>query len=178
MLFKRIIPIVTIVFAFIFALGCGGPGIQSEDEPAAMEESISQDDQNILEEVVEMKRDRARMYIESTNETLDEFKYMIDEKREEAAQLDENARLVMEQDLDYLQQERDRIATLLEEMQQDLEELESAIEYEDTDAARELEDAYYEAFLKKKQDLDEAVKALENAYYEAFLEENNTMDAE
>lgn len=168
MLYKRLIPIVLIFMVAGLVIGCGGPATQPDEETGVHEESISQDEEGALKSSMEMKRDLMKTYIDSSEETLAKLDDMINTKKEEAAQLEEDARITMEQHLELIREKRDRVDELLDEMRSDLDELMVTVENEGTETVGEVEDTFSSEFEKKKEALEKAITELEDVYKEAF----------
>ncbi|MBN1881671.1 MAG: hypothetical protein JW885_05810 [Deltaproteobacteria bacterium] len=175
MLYKHMIPAVLVLMIVGLAIGCGGPATQPEEGTT---ESISQGEEGALESSMEMKHDLMKTYIDSTEETLAKLDDMIKTKKEEAAQLEEDARITMEQHLELIQEKRDKVDTLLNEMKYDLDELMAAIKGKETEAVGEVEDTFYSEFEKKKEALEKAITELEDVYKEVFPEKDEGMTSE
>ena len=171
MLYRHMIPAVLILLVAGLVIGCGGPATQPEEDAGMHEEMISQEEEGALEESVEMKQDLIRDYIDSSEEILSRLDDMIKTKKEEADQLEEDARIMMEQNLQMIQEKRNRVDALLGEMRSDLEELMIAAGEEGTEIIGETGDTFYSEFEKKKEALEKALSELEDVYNEAFPKE-------
>lgn len=168
MLYKRMIPIVLIFMVAGLVIGCGGPATQPDEETGVHEESISQDEEGALKSSMEMKRDLMKTYIDSSEESLAKLDDMINTKKEEASQLEEDARITMEQHLELIQEKRDSVDALLSEMKYDLDELMMTVKGKESEEVGEVEDTFYTEFEKKKEALEKAMTELEDVYNEAF----------
>jgi hypothetical protein len=168
MLFKRMIPVALVLLVAGLVISCKGPSTETGGDANTHEESISQDEETALESSMEMNRDMMRMYIDSTEDILAKLDEEINSKKEEADQLEEDARIMMEQHLELIQERRDRIGELLDEMKIDLEELVATVEDTGTETADEVEDTFLTEFEQKKKALEQAIAELESLYNEAF----------
>jgi len=175
MLFKRIIPVVLVLLVSGLVIACGGPATEPGEDTGTREESISQDEETVPESGMEMNRDTVRTYIDSTEDILARLDEEINKKKEEADQLEEDARILMEEHLEQIQVKRDGVGELLDEMKIDLEELVATIEDKGTETANDVEDTFYSEFEKKKKALEQAIAELENVYNEAFPRKDGVM---
>lgn len=133
-----------------------------------MEDPESQE--GILEEVFEARREATEAYIEASEKTIEEINTFLDEWTGKSEELMGDEKAEMDMKIEGVAMKRDEVQSLLEDMNVELSDLAEKIEYSDTDATTELEDAYYDAFLRHKENIDGAITDLQDAYYQAFLQ--------
>jgi len=126
--------------------------------------------EGILEEAFEARREATEAYIKAAEATIEEIDNLLDEWTEKSEELMGDDKAEMDKKIENVTMKRDEVESLLGNMNVELSDLAEKIEYSETDATTELEDAYYNAFLRHKENIDAAITDLQDAYYQAFLQ--------
>jgi hypothetical protein len=172
---KYLAIILTLLFSGVLLFACeqqptdvNTPESDNMESSEMMEDPESQE--GILEEAFEARREATEAYIKAAEETMEEIDTLLDEWTGKSEELMGDEKAEIDNKIENVTMKRDEVQSLLEDMNVELSDLAEKIEYSDTDATAELEDAYYDAFLRHKENIDAAITDLQDAYYQAFLE--------